>query len=155
VDTYWGNVLPLIADLLTDDKEALAAAKANIEPAEWQRALEMGQHLWGSRAVIARDGRPLTSGRPSALKPALDQMPQELDTAEPPAYFEIIKSLLVMLFGLAGAGWLITRIGGMDFGVLYLVACFGIVLLTGLGISAASTLLRQIAQRGADGDNRP
>jgi hypothetical protein len=148
VDTYWGNVAPLIADLLTDDTAALAAAKANILDAEWQRALEMGQQLWRARAVIPRDGRPLTSGRPSALKPALDQMPQEQDTAEPAAYFEIVKSVLVMLCGLAGAGWLITRIGGMDFGVLYLVACFGIVLFTGLGISAASSLLRKITQRG-------
>jgi len=61
----WGNVRPLIADLLTDDRAGLAARKQSIDEAEWTRALDLGRRMHADRG-IARDGRPLTAGRPVA-----------------------------------------------------------------------------------------
>jgi hypothetical protein len=63
----WGNLWPLIADLLTDDAAGLAARKATIAEAEWNRAWDLGLRALANND-IPRDGRPVTSMAP-ARKP--------------------------------------------------------------------------------------
>jgi hypothetical protein len=63
----WGNLWPLIADLLTDDAAGLAARKATIAEAEWNRAWDLGRRALANND-IPRDGRPVTSMAP-ARKP--------------------------------------------------------------------------------------
>ncbi|MES2322034.1 MAG: hypothetical protein V4633_07220 [Pseudomonadota bacterium] len=59
----YGNVWPLIADLLTEDSAGLAAIKARIGEPEWQRTFELGRLWRRARPGPARDGRPLLSYR--------------------------------------------------------------------------------------------
>lgn len=59
----WGNVWPLIADLLTDDQAILADRKRAIADTEWTRTWELGQRALGE-GVTPRDGRPASSRKP-------------------------------------------------------------------------------------------
>lgn len=70
----WGNLWPLLADLLTDDHAALAARKRLIDNTEWDRAGHLGRGALAD-AIAARDGRPLGSRHPAR--------PQEAVTTEP------------------------------------------------------------------------
>ena len=68
----FGNVWPLIADLLTDDQAVMAARKRAIIEAEWARAGELGRSKLAD-AGTPRDGRPLGSRQPAqapAAEPA-------------------------------------------------------------------------------------
>lgn len=67
----WGNVWPLIADLLTDDHGVLAARKREIDAAEWERAWQLGRGLL-TAGVIPRDGRPLGSRQPAPVAVAAE-----------------------------------------------------------------------------------
>jgi len=84
----WGNACPLIADLLTEDRAALATSKQTIDEAEWTRALNLGRRMVAAGG-IARDGRPLGAGQPKASHtPADRQAPAPAaapaDPAAPP-----------------------------------------------------------------------
>jgi hypothetical protein len=59
----WGNVWPLIADLLSDDHAGLAARKRAIPEAQWERAGQLGRSALAG-AALPRDGRPLGSRQP-------------------------------------------------------------------------------------------
>jgi len=65
----WGNVWPLIADLLTDDHAGLAARKRAIVAAEWDRTGQLGRARLAS-AGVPRDGRPLGSRQPAQASAA-------------------------------------------------------------------------------------
>lgn len=58
----YGNVLPLIADFLTDDKNLLEQSKARIREDEWQHALELAKEALSRPIGYVRDGRPLYMG---------------------------------------------------------------------------------------------
>ncbi len=60
----WGNLWPLVADLLTDDHAALAARKSLIDKDEWDRTGKLGRSALAD-AIPARDGRPLGSRHPA------------------------------------------------------------------------------------------
>lgn len=60
----WGNVWPLIADLLTDDHAGLAARKRAVTEAEWERTGQLGRSRLAS-ASVPRDGKPLGSRQPA------------------------------------------------------------------------------------------
>lgn len=65
----WGNVWPLIADLLTDDHAGLAARKRAIAEAQWERAGQLGRKKLAD-AEVPRDGRPLGSRQPARMPAA-------------------------------------------------------------------------------------
>lgn len=65
----WGNLWPLVADLLTDDHATLAARKRLIANIEWDRAGHLGRGALAS-AIAARDGRPLGSRHPARAQGA-------------------------------------------------------------------------------------
>jgi hypothetical protein len=75
----WGNVWPLIADLLTDDQARLSARKQQIDADEWERAWQLGRSALAD-AVPPRDGRPLGSRKPAARQ----AVPSPTLTAGPP-----------------------------------------------------------------------
>ncbi|WP_332877149.1 hypothetical protein [Massilia sp. S19_KUP03_FR1] len=68
----WGNVWPLIADLLTDDHAGLAARKKAVTEAEWERAGQLGRSRLAG-ASLPRDGRPLGSRQPAQAPAALPE----------------------------------------------------------------------------------
>ena len=65
----WGNVWPLVADLLTNDHAGLAARKRARGEAEWTLAWERGRQLLADGGAV-RDGRPLGSRVPAQLPAA-------------------------------------------------------------------------------------
>jgi hypothetical protein len=69
----FGNVWPLIADLLTDDQAVMAARKRAIIEAEWERTGQLGRSKL-AEAGTPRDGRPLGSRQP-AQAPAAEPAP--------------------------------------------------------------------------------
>lgn len=48
----------MVADLLTDDAEPLAATKSQIAPDEWARTGEMAKVYMKLRPGVGRDGQP-------------------------------------------------------------------------------------------------
>lgn len=64
----FGNVRPLIADLVTDQLDAVAQRKRDIDEDEWSRALSMGQQAYAEKSAVPRDGRPLRCDKP--IQPA-------------------------------------------------------------------------------------
>lgn len=65
----FGNVWPLVADLLTDDHVRLVARKREIGDAEWARTGDAGRRLLAD-GHPARDGRPVRADRPAPMQPA-------------------------------------------------------------------------------------
>jgi hypothetical protein len=61
----WQNVSPLIADFLSEDVDRIAARKAQVEEAEWQRCALLGREYLRLRPGIARDGSPYECWRPA------------------------------------------------------------------------------------------
>lgn len=59
----FGNLRPLIADLLTDDVTRLEARKAEITEEEWSRTLNFARQAV-SRGQMPRDGRPMRCDTP-------------------------------------------------------------------------------------------
>lgn len=72
----WGNLWPLVADLLSDDHAALAERKSLIDKVEWERTGQLGRAALAD-AVAPRDGRPLGSRHPARPQgtPALSETP--------------------------------------------------------------------------------
>ena len=122
---HWGNVRPMIADLLTDDRARLAAAKAAIAEDEWTRALQLGRGALAAKTSKPRDGRPLgcsTPGapetpatmapqqdKPAAASPATRSAPRQRRPVKPVARFEP-KPLAVALVCAAIAIGVLTQI---------------------------------------------
>ena len=146
----WGNVFPLIADLLTDDRDSLAARKRDIDDAEWTRALELGRHARAGRGT-ARDGRPLTAGKPVPVHVSSSPVAAPAaSAAQAPAgrnrsggrrraptdgtFGQCVRN--IALSGLcAGAAWAAgSHVAGMPHDGLFFAACFGIVLFGFIGL---------------------
>ena len=143
----WGNVFPLIADLLTDDRDRLAARKRDIDDAEWTRALELGRRAHAGRGT-ARDGRPLTAAQPVPVRAASE--PGEAASAQAPAgrtparlrrrarpagtFGGCVKD--IGLSGLSAAAvWAAgSHVAGMPHDGLFYAACFGIAVFGFIGL---------------------
>lgn len=65
-DPQFAGVIPLVADFLTDDAEALAETKSRIAPDEWARTEEMAKAYVKLRPGVGRDGRPGFSQYPAS-----------------------------------------------------------------------------------------
>ncbi|UCG33771.1 MAG: hypothetical protein JSU68_03880 [Phycisphaerales bacterium] len=61
----WVDFWPIIADFVTDDAARLAARKAQIDDAEWERTRRMAARLLARPKVPPRDGAPMHSLIPS------------------------------------------------------------------------------------------
>jgi hypothetical protein len=60
------NVIPYVADFLTDDADRLRDRKREIRNDEWTRAWVLGQAALQRPGAQPRDGRPLSCGTPAA-----------------------------------------------------------------------------------------
>jgi hypothetical protein len=148
--TEFGNVIPLIADLLTEDRQALDAAKARIGEAEWLRAQALGQALW-RKGVTPREGRPLWSGKPVAATPALVAaemaammaMEQPADEIGLESALKAIGGGLVSLFFLVGFA---RSLVGKPVGQMYFFSCFVIVAMAGTFVYCARRVARWMSQ---------
>ena len=60
----WHNVIPMIADFLSDDMAAIERRKQAINDEEWQRTAMLGAEYVKMKPGKARDGRPLDSWKP-------------------------------------------------------------------------------------------
>ncbi len=121
----WGNVRPMIADLLTDDRTHLAAAKAAIGEDEWTRTLQLGRGAHAGKASQPRDGRPLgcatpaapettaamalRQDRPAAASPATARAPRSRRPVKPESRFEP-RPLVMALVCLGLAIFCLSRI---------------------------------------------
>ncbi|MCC6738162.1 MAG: hypothetical protein IT452_03890 [Planctomycetia bacterium] len=65
VEPQFAGVIPLVADFLTDDAEALEETKSRIEPEEWAHTEELAKAYVKLRPGVARDGRPGFSQYPA------------------------------------------------------------------------------------------
>ncbi len=154
-DTEFGDFWPNIADLLCDDENSLALAKGNIGEDEWQRAFALGRQLRNGRATRARDGRPLAAllrppEPPAPPQPAPIQEPEEEAAsvaAEPIATLAMVKALLLALGGFFLAALAGKNVGAMEFDFLFVLACFGMLAFSGLGLLNALTVHQWIRQR--------
>ena len=61
----FGNVRPIIADLLTDDAGSVDLRKQAITEPEWSRALQLGNEAMVAKKFPPRDGRPLRCDKPA------------------------------------------------------------------------------------------
>ncbi|MCS0584036.1 hypothetical protein NX784_20775 [Massilia pinisoli] len=141
----WGNVWPLIADLLTDDAAGLAARKATIAEAEWQRAWDLGRRALAD-GIIPRDGRPVMSDQP-ARAPAAPAGPASA-TAAPsrtrapagkPARAQGTFGACVKNAAIGGVcAWAVWgaahHVAEMPHDGLFYMACFGIAVFGGIGL---------------------
>lgn len=143
----WGNVFPLIADLLTDDRDRLAARKREIDDAEWTRALELGRRAHAGHGT-ARDGRPLTAAQPVAVRAAPGpaaasaQAPAGRTHARlrrrtrPAGSFGGCVKNVGLASLCAGAVWAAgPHVAGMPHDGLFYAACFGIAMFGFIGLS--------------------
>jgi hypothetical protein len=141
----WGNVWPLIADLLTDDDDALAAAKLAIEEPEWERALLLGRRALADR-TIPRDGRPMTSIVPArASAPTSAPPPASGGTRTGAARRKPVRQAgtfgaCVKNAGIGGlCAWAVWgaahHVAEMPHDGLFYVACFGIAVFGAIGLS--------------------
>ncbi|HEY2838242.1 MAG TPA: hypothetical protein VGJ26_03790 [Pirellulales bacterium] len=60
----WHNVVPLIADFLSDDTQAIAQRKRQIPEAEWRRAATLGVEFTNKFPGKSRNGSPQDSWKP-------------------------------------------------------------------------------------------
>jgi phage FluMu protein Com len=60
----WHNVIPMIADFLSDDRGTIESRKQAIRDEEWQRTAMLGAEYMQKKPGKARDGRPLDSWKP-------------------------------------------------------------------------------------------
>jgi hypothetical protein len=60
----WHNVIPMIADFLSDDMGTIESRKQAIKDEEWQRTAMLGAEYVQKKPGKARDGRPLDSWKP-------------------------------------------------------------------------------------------
>jgi phage FluMu protein Com len=60
----WHNVIPMIADFLSDDRGSIESRKQAIRDEEWQRTAMLGAEYVQKKPGKARDGRPLDSWKP-------------------------------------------------------------------------------------------
>ena len=60
----WHNVIPMIADFLSDDMGTIESRKQAITDEEWQRTAKLGAEYMQKKPGKARDGRPLGSWKP-------------------------------------------------------------------------------------------
>ena len=60
----WHNVIPMIADFLSDDTGTIESRKQAIKDEEWQRTAKLGAEYVQKKPGKARDGRPLDSWKP-------------------------------------------------------------------------------------------
>lgn len=144
----WGNLWPLIADLLTDDAAGLAARKATIAEAEWNRAWDLGRRALANNDT-PRDGRPVTSMQP-ARKPGA-AAPTAASTAAPgaatrtraaprkPARTQGTFGACVKNAALGGVcAWAVWSAGHhvaeMPHDGLFYMACFGIAVFGAIGL---------------------
>lgn len=65
VEPQFAGVIPLVADFLTDDAEALAETKSRIASEEWARAEDLAKAYVKLRPGVGRDGRPGYSQYPA------------------------------------------------------------------------------------------
>jgi hypothetical protein len=141
----WGNVWPLIADLLTDDTAALAAGKKAIAEPEWERALQLGRRALTDR-IIPRDGRPMTSVHPArASGPTSAPTPASGGTRTGAARRKPVRQAgtfgaCVKNAGIGGlcawSAWAAGRhVAEMPHDGLFYVACFGIAVFGAIGVS--------------------
>jgi hypothetical protein len=144
----WGNVWPLVADLLTDDDAALAARKQAIAEPEWERTLQLGRRALADR-VTPRDGRPVTSLHP-ARPPAVPPPPAPASGASgAPARTGAARRKPTRQAGTFGACVKNAGIGGlcawavwgaarhvaeMPHDGLFYAACFGIAVFGAIGL---------------------
>lgn len=141
----WGNVWPLVADLLTDDAAALAAGKEAIAEPEWERALQLGRRALADR-ITPRDGRPMTSLHP-ARAPVASPTPSPASGAptrtgaarRQPARQAGTFGACVKNAGIGGlcawAVWGAARhVAEMPHDGLFYVACFGIAVFGAIGL---------------------
>jgi hypothetical protein len=141
----WGNVWPLIADLLTDDAAALAAGKKAIAEAEWERASQLGRRALADR-ITPRDGRPMTSLHPArpAAAPATPAPASGAPTrtgaarrkpARPTGTFGACMKNAGIGGLCAAAVWGAGRhVAEMPHDGLFYVACFGIAVFGAIGL---------------------
>ena len=74
----WTNYYPFIADFMSDEIELLAARKARIAAAEWDRTARLAQRLLRQQGAPVRDGRPLCSNRPAGGRSTVRTGPTSL-----------------------------------------------------------------------------
>jgi len=140
----WGNVWPLIADLLTDDAASLAARKQAIAQAEWDRASDLGRRALAANDT-PRDGRPVTSMQPArkagATAPAAGPGAATRTRAAPrkPARAQGTFGACVKNAGIGGvcawAVWGAARhVAAMPHDGLFYMACFGIAVFGAIGL---------------------
>lgn len=142
----FGNVRPLIGELLSDDTNALDLAKARIRESEWERAAQLGRQLYREGTVAPRDGAPLRCTWPGK--------PRERVGA--PADGAAGARADTVRVGVAAAGalmsflmvWLASRsLGGMARGPVFAAACAGIVVLSVLGMGCSMLAFQRLRQR--------
>jgi hypothetical protein len=136
----WGNFRPLIADLLTDDRTRLAAAKEAIAEDEWSRAQRMGQKAYSGKTVKPRDGRPLTCGTPAAQEkppsvasPGPTRSARERRPTRPVARFDwraLTVTAACLLMTWAGA----RHVGEVNDGAFTVIAWIGILFFGLVGV---------------------
>lgn len=140
----WGNVWPLIADLLTDDAAGVAARKATIAEAEWERALDLGRRALAAQDT-PRDGRPVTSMHPArkavAAAPAAapGAATRTRTAARKPARAQGTFGACVKNAGIGGvcawAVWgAVHHVAEMPHDGLFYMACFGIAVFGAIGL---------------------
>jgi hypothetical protein len=141
----WGNVWPLLADLLTDDAAALAARKQAIAEPEWERTLLLGRRALADR-ITPRDGRPVACLHP-ARPPAAPPTPAPASGAparsgaarRKPARQAGTFGACVKNAGIGGlcawAVWGAARhVAEMPHDGLFYAACFGIAVFGAIGL---------------------
>ena len=142
----WGNVWPLIADLLTDDATALAAGKKAIAEPEWERTLQLGRRALADR-ITPRDGRPMTSLHPAhapvaspTSAPASGAPTRTGAARRKPARQAGTFGACVKNAGIGGlCAWAVWgaahHVAEMPHDGLFYVACFGIAVFGAIGLS--------------------
>jgi hypothetical protein len=143
--TEFGNFMPLIADLLTNERQALDIGKARISEAEWKRTLELGQALWRAGRVAPRDGTPLRSDKPAPVCGAQRQAEPDA-TQEKLGLESAAKALggaLVSFFFL----WHVCKVMiGIPIDKNFFLGCFAVLALFGLGVFSSMRLVRWARQ---------
>jgi hypothetical protein len=146
--TEFGNFTPLIADLLTEDRQALDVAKARIGEAEWLRAQALGQALW-RKGATPREGRPLWSGDPVMASAAPMQIVVEIgeeEAADKIGFESALKAIggaLVSLFFLIGFA---RAMVGKPADGTFFFALFVIVAMAGTFIYCARRIAKWMSQ---------
>jgi hypothetical protein len=148
----WGNVWPLIADLLTDDAVGLAVRKATIAEAEWDRAWDLGRRALAANDT-PRDGGPVMSRSParkaataaSATTPATapasapNAAPRTRAAARKPARPQGTFGACVKNAAIGGVcAWAVWgaahHVAEMPHDGLFYMACFGIAVFGAIGL---------------------